>query len=281
MHYRPFGPSNRMAPIVGQGTWRIEKADRSASVIALQRGIELGMTHIDTAERYAFGSVEEIVGEAIKGRRDEVFLVSKIFPKNASREGTCAACENSLRRLGTDRLDCYLLHWREEIPLLETIEGFETLMRDGKITSWGVSNFDIADLEEAVSIAGPGRITCNQILYNLAERRSEHTVIPWCQAHEVAVTAYSSFGHNGFPGGDGRSLRVLTEIAEAHGATERQVALAFLARIPALFLIPRSTNIDHTQENADAAELSLMPEEVDLINLTFPRGPYPTALPSI
>ena len=171
------------------------------------------MTHIDTAEMYGAGAAEQIVGEAIAGRRDEVFLVSKVLPQNASRRGTLTACERSLARLNTDRLDCYLLHWRGQHPLEDTFAAFEQLLTEGKILSWGVSNFDVADLEEASAIAQPGHIACNQVLYHLQERAIEHTVLPWCEEHGVAVVGYSPFGHGSFPGPRTSGGRVLQQIA--------------------------------------------------------------------
>jgi diketogulonate reductase-like aldo/keto reductase len=237
----------------------------------LRRGLDLGMTHIDTAEMYGSGASEEVVAEAIAGRRDEVFLVSKVLPQHASRSGTVAACENSLARLGTDWLDCYLLHWRGSYPLEETIAGFEWLQREGKIRSWGVSNFDVADLEEAVSIAGEGTIACNQVLYHLKERSIEHAVIPWCEAHGVAVVGYSPFGHStSFPGPGTTGGRVLSEIAAAHDATPRQVALRFLVRRPSLFTIPKASSPEHAAENAGAGDLKLTRRELELIDEAFP-----------
>jgi diketogulonate reductase-like aldo/keto reductase len=187
MERRRFGPTNRQVPVIGQGTWYDESTDRATAVAALRLGLDLGMTHVDTAEMYGSGAAEEMVAEAIAGRRDEVFLVSKVLPQNASGSGTIAACERSLAHLETDRLDCYLLHWRGQHPLAETFSAFEKLLREGKILSWGVSNFDVPDLEEAVRIAGEGRLVCNQVLYHLKERAIEHAVIPWCEEHGVAV----------------------------------------------------------------------------------------------
>ena len=192
-----FGRGGPQVPVIGQGTWYIDRGDRKSAVAALRRGIDLGMTHIDTAEMY--GDAELVIADAIAGRRDEVFLVSKVLPSNASRRGTIAACERSLKRLKTDRLDCYLLHWRGSYPLPETVAAFEELVRAGKIRSWGVSNFDTDDLNEMLAVAGKGRIACNQVLYHLQERAIEHAVIPWCEQHGVAVVAYSPFGHNDFP----------------------------------------------------------------------------------
>ena len=196
------------------------------------------MTHIDTAEMY--GDAELVVAEAIAGPRDEVFLVSKVLPSNASRRGTITACERSLKRLKTDRLDCYLLHWRGSYPLEETVAAFEELVGAGKIRSWGVSNFDADDLEEMLAVAGEGRIACNQVLYHLQERAIEHAVIPWCEKHGVAVVAYSPFGHNDFPSPRSKGGEVLQAIADAHGATPRQVALAFLTRGRRVFAIPKA-----------------------------------------
>src|SRR5580704_5897117 len=174
MERRSFGSTKREVAVIGQGTWNLESANRNSAVSALRQGLDLGLTHIDTAEMYGSGAAEKLVAEAIEGRRDEVFLVSKVLPQNASRTGTLAACERSLVRLRTDRLDCYLLHWRGRYSLEGTIGAFEQLQREGKIRCWGVSNFDVADLEEALEIAGPGRIACDQVLYHLGQRGIEH-----------------------------------------------------------------------------------------------------------
>jgi diketogulonate reductase-like aldo/keto reductase len=184
-------------PVVGQGSWELEAAPRRQAVEALRRGIDAGMTHIDTAEMYGVGRVEEIVGEAIAGRRDEVFLVSKVLPSNASRRGTKRACEGSLARLGTDRLDCYLLHWLGRHPLEDTVAAFDELEREGKIRSWGVSNLDEEELAEVVAIAGPGRVACDQLLYHLGERSIEHAVLPYCAREGIAVVGYNQIGGSG------------------------------------------------------------------------------------
>src|SRR5246500_1196729 len=226
MKSRQFGNSQHDVSVMGQGTWYIDRGDRTGAIDALRRGIDLGMTHIDTAEMY--GDAELVIAEALAGRRDEIFLVSKVLPSNASRRGTITACERSLKRLKTDRLDCYLLHWRGSYPLAETVAAFEELASAGKIRSWGVSNFDVDDLDELVDAAGEGRIACNQVLYHLKERAIEHAVIPWCERHKVAVVAYSPFGHDDFPSSKSKAGEVLARIANAHGATPRQVALAFL-----------------------------------------------------
>src|SRR5437588_13098840 len=237
-----FGSNGPPVSVIGQGTWYIDRGNRKAAVAALRRGIDLGMTHIDTAEMY--GDAELVIADAIAGRRDEVLLVSKVLPSNASRRGTIAACERSLKRLKTDRLDCYLLHWRGSYPLAETAAAFEELVGTGKIRSWGVSNFDTGDLDEMLAVAGPGRIACNQVLYHLQERAIEHAVIPWCAKHGVAVVAYSPFGHDDFPSRRSKAGQLLQTIAEAHGASPRQVALSFLTRDPAVLAIPKASSQD-------------------------------------
>jgi diketogulonate reductase-like aldo/keto reductase len=281
MEYRPFGPARRQVPVVGQGTWRIEEGDRAAAVAALRLGLDLGMVHIDTAEMYGEGAAEEVVAEAIAGRRDEGFLVSKVLPGNASRAGTLEACARSLARLKTDRLDCYLLHWRGEYALADTLEAFERLRREGKVLSWGVSNFDVPDLEEALAIVGEGVIACNQVLYHLGERAIEHAVLPWCEAHGVAVTAYSPFGHGDFPGQHTRGGRVLAAIAAERRATPRQVALAFLTRRASVFAVPKSSSPDHARENAWAGDLRLSDGEIARIDQAFPVGARPRVLPTL
>src|ERR1700728_2919166 len=188
MKHKKLGTTGHDVSVIGQGTWYIDHGDRKQAVAALRRGIDLGMTHIDTAEMY--GDAELVIAEAIAGRRDETYLVSKVLPSNASRRGTIAACERSLKRLQTDRLDCYLLHWRGSYPLAETVAAFERLIADGKILSWGVSNFDVDDLDEIRQIAGADQLACNQVLYHLRERAIENAVIPWCEANGVAVVAY-------------------------------------------------------------------------------------------
>ncbi len=272
MTQRPFGPTGVDVPIIGQGSWYLERAPRAAGVAALRRGLDLGLCHIDTAELYGSGAAEEIVGEAIAGRRDEVFLVSKVMPSNASRTGTIAACEASLKRLKTDRLDCYLLHWRGRYRLDDTIAAFADLAADGKIRSWGLSNFDVPHLEAAEQIAGPKSIACNQVLYHLEERGIEHQVIPWCEAHGVAVVGYGPFGSGDFPGPRTQGGNVLAAIAEAHGATARQVALAFLTRRSGLFAIPKAATLPHVEENAGAAGLTLTGVEIADIDRAFPLG---------
>jgi diketogulonate reductase-like aldo/keto reductase len=279
MERHRFGPTGREVAVIGQGTWSSDEGDRAAAVRALRRGLDLGMTHLDTAEMYGSGAAEEVVAEAIAGRREEVFLVSKVLPQHASRDGTVAACEASLARLNTDRLDCYLLHWRGPYPLEDTFAAFEQLRRAGKILSWGVSNFDVDDLEEAWKLAGAGGPVCNQVLYHLRERAIEHAVLPWCEEHGVAVVGYSPFGHGDFPGPRTKGGRVLQEIATAHQATPRQVALRFLLRRPSLFTIPKASRPEHAAENAGAGDLPLSDAEIARIDAAFPRGPRPRELP--
>jgi diketogulonate reductase-like aldo/keto reductase len=279
---RDFGSTGRRVAAVGQGSWRAEEAGAAVVVASLRRGIDLGMTHIDTAEMYGAGAAESLIGEALSGRRDQVFLVSKVLPDNASRRGTVAACERSLARLKTDRLDCYLLHWRGSYPLEETIAAFDSLVGSGKILSWGVSNFDVHDLEETTSIAGPAHPACNQVLYHLKERAIEHAVLPWCEKHGTAVVAYTPFGETpGIFNGRGPQAAVLQAVGAAHGATARQVALAFLLRHRHTFVIPKAAGLDHVEENAAAASLDLSETDIERIDAAFPRGKPRRGLPMI
>ncbi len=278
MKQKKFGNGPSVS-VIGQGTWYLDRGDRKAAVAALHRGIELGMTHIDTAEMY--GDAELVIADAIAGQRDEVFLVSKVLPSNASRRGTVTACERSLKRLNTDRLDCYLLHWRGSYSLTETVAAFDDLVRAGKIRSWGVSNFDADDLDELLGVAGEGKIACNQVLYHLKERAIEHAVIPWCEKHGVAVVAYSPFGHNDFPAPRSKPGEVLEKIALSHGATARQVALAFLTRAESVFAIPKAAGVEHAADNAAAGKLTLSDSEIDALDKAFPRGAKPRSLPML
>jgi diketogulonate reductase-like aldo/keto reductase len=281
MRQRPFGPLPLTVPLIGQGTWGIEADDRQPAIAALRRGLDLGMTHIDTAELYGTGEVERIVGEAITGRREQVFLASKVLPGNASRRGTVAACEASLRRLRTDYLDLYLLHWPGSHPLAETISAFVELRSAGRIRAWGVSNFDEDDLTAAVAIAGPGQVACNQLLYHLEERAIEHAAIPACEANGVAVVAYSPFGSGRFPSAGSPGGRVLAAIAGERSATPRQIALAFLLRRPSVFTIPKAAQTQHAEENAAATELELSADEVARIDTAFPRGRRRRGVPTL
>ncbi len=272
MPLREFGTTRRRVAEIGQGSWQIEVSRKADALAALRAGLDLGLTHIDTAEMYGSGASEQIIGEAIRGRRAEVFLVSKVLPGNASTRGTIRACEQSLKNLGTDHLDCYLLHWRGSYPLADTVAAFASLQRDGKIRSWGVSNFDVADLEEVTAIGGAP--ACNQVLYHLAERAIEHEVMPWCAAHHTAVVAYTPYGRSATvyqPSTSGG--RVLQQIAAAHGATARQVALRFLLRDPNLFVIPKAVRLEHVADNAGAANFELSAAEIAAIDGAFKRGP--------
>lgn len=279
MQKRHFGPLETLVPVVGQGTWQMEKDDPTAAVRALRRGIDLGMTHVDTAELYGAGLVEELVGRAIEGVRDRVFLASKVQPEHATYAGTVLACERSLERLGTDHLDLYLLHWRGALPLEDTLRAMTTLRDEGKIRAFGVSNFDVADLEQALEIVGEGQIACNQVLYHLGERDVEHVLLPFCERHRIAVVGYSPFGSGDFPELGSWERAVLEKVARAHGATAHAVALRFLVRRPALFAIPKAASLAHVDANADAGDLVLSDAEVAEIGAAFglaePRSRLP------
>jgi diketogulonate reductase-like aldo/keto reductase len=281
MKNRLFGWTHEPVSVIGQGTWNLEQAPRAQAVAALRAGLDAGMTHVDTAEMYGSGAVESIVGEAIAGRRDEVFLVTKVLPSNASRRGTIAACERSLGRLRTDRIDLYLLHWPGSHPLADTVAAFEELRQKGKIRFWGLSNFDAAELDEALAIAGPRGIATDQVLYHLEERAIEHAVLPWCRRYDVAVQAYSPFGSGDFPRPDSAGGRVLGAIARARGATPHQVALAFLTRDPLVFAIPKAASARHAVENAAAADVALTGEEIAQLEQAFPKGRPTGRLPTL
>jgi diketogulonate reductase-like aldo/keto reductase len=268
----PFGPLGREVPVIGHGTWQIQNDDQAAAVAAVRRAVELGATHVDTAELYGSGRVEEMLAEALDGLRDRVFLASKVKPENASRQGTIEACERSLRHLRTDWLDLYMLHWPGSHPLEDTIAAFEQLVSAGKIRAWGVSNFDPEDLDQALAIAGEGRIACNQVLYHLENRTIEHSVVPWCEQHRVAVVAYSPFGCGRFPAPASLGGRVLAEIAAARGVNAHAVALAFLVRRPSVFAIPKSSSVAHVASNLAGGDLVLSDDEVARIDAAFPLG---------
>ncbi|WP_158748981.1 aldo/keto reductase [Acidobacterium sp. S8] len=281
MEQRYFGSTHRQVAVIGQGTWYEEIEDPASVISALRLGLDRGMKHIDTAEMYGSGAAERLVGQAVAGRRDEVFLVSKVLPQNAGRHTTIRACEQSLLRLKTNHLDCYLLHWRGRHPLEETVAAFEQLRDEGKILSWGVSNFDVDDLEEIRSIVGEDLPACNQVLYHLQERAIEHAVIPWCQQYKVAVVGYSPLGHGAFPAPHSQGGRVLREIAELQHATPRQVALQFLVHRPGLFTIPKASTPEHAAENAGAGDFHLSTADIARIDKAFPLGPRPARLPML
>lgn len=254
-------------PALGLGTWMIgEDGRRRAEEIAtLRRGLDLGLTLIDTAEMYGDGASEELVGEAIAGRRDEVFLVSKVYPHNASRAGTLAACERSLRRLGTDRLDLYLLHWRGDVPLAETIAAMEKLKAAGKILRWGVSNFDPADMDELMNTPGGERCATDQVLYNLSRRGVEWDLLPWAHAINMPIMAYS-------PLEQARLLfdGELKAIAEGHGWTAAQLALAWVIDRVGVVAIPKSSSRRRLEENVGALDVRLTPEIRAALDRAFP-----------
>ncbi len=281
MDLRQFGPLGRRVPVIGLGTWQMERNDREAAIVAIRRAIDRGLLHIDTAEIYGRGAVEELVGEAIAGYRGDVFLASKIHPDHATYAGTLLACEKSLRRLRTDHLDLFLLHWRGTQPLEETFRAFEELRKEGKIRAWGLSNFDVADVERAVEIAGDGVIACNQVLYNLAERDAEHVLQPVCERHGIAFVAYSPLGSGQFPARGSWRGDVLEGIANAHQVSARAVALAFLARRPSAFVIPKSARADHVMELAGAGDLVLSRNEIDTIDAAFPLAPPKSKMPFV
>jgi diketogulonate reductase-like aldo/keto reductase len=281
---RAFGGGGPAVPVVGQGTWDVPTsgAARDDAVRALREGIELGMVHVDTAEMYGNGRAEEVVGEAIAGLpRERLFLVSKVLPENATFEGTQRACERSLRRMGTDYLDCYLLHWRGAHPLEGTMRALERLVDDGKIRSLGVSNFDVADLEEAAGLVRSHPIACNQVLYNLTERGIERRVLPYCARNGIALVGYSPFGQGGFPSPASAGGRALAAIAARHEDGPYAVALAFLVRLAGTFAIPKAARPAHVRENARGAALTLAERDLADLEAAFPLpatdGPLATA----
>jgi diketogulonate reductase-like aldo/keto reductase len=276
-------PDGTTMPRLGLGTWRMgeRKARRAEEIAALQLGLDLGMSLIDTAEMYGEGGAEELVADAIHGRRDEVFLVSKVYPHNATRAGAVAACERSLKRLGTDRLDLYLLHWRGSHALAETIAGFETLKRDGKIRRWGVSNLDVDDMEELVASAGGNAVAANQVLYNLGRRGIELTLLPWCRAKRIPIMAYTPLEPAlGRPSSSG-SWATLAKIAKAHALTPAQVALAWVLTREGVCTIPKAASPAHVRENRAALDARLTGEDMTALDAAFPPPRKPGALEMI
>ena len=257
----------KRVPALGQGTWHMGETRRrmEEEAAAVRLGIELGMTLIDTAEMYGDGGAEEMVAQAAEGRRDDLFIVSKVYPHNASRAGVVAACERSLVRLRTDRIDLYLLHWRGSIPLAETLTGFEQLLRDGKIRHYGVSNFDRADMTEWVGLKGGETVAADQVLYNLARRGPEWDLVPWCRERSIAIMAYTPLGQGGL-------LRdpTLGEIARRRDATPAQVALAWLLRQEGMIVIPKAARLEHVRDNRGALDVVLTPEDLAALDRAFP-----------
>jgi diketogulonate reductase-like aldo/keto reductase len=260
-------PAGDDVPVLGQGTWGMgEKPVRRADeVAALRLGLDLGMSLIDTAEMYGDGGAEEVVGEAFAGRRDEVFIVSKVLPTHASRLGVVTACERSLRRLRTDRIDLYLLHWRLGTPVAETVAGFEALKAAGKIRHWGVSNFDTADMIELAGVSDGRNVQTDQVLYNLRRRGIEYDLLPWCRERAIPVMAYSPV-EQGVLAGDGR----LAKIADRHGASRSQIALAWILRLDGVIAIPKASSPDHVRDNRAAHDLRLIPADLQELDRLFP-----------
>jgi len=271
-------PSGEAVPVLGQGTWGMAegKHPRTDEIQALRLGLDLGMTLIDTAEMYAGGGAERLVGEAIAERREEVFLVSKVLPTHASREGTIAACERSLKRLRTDRMDLYLLHWPGSVPLQETVEGFDALVHAGKIRYWGVSNFDIRDMAELDEVAGAGNVATDQVLYNLTRRGIEFDLLPWCRERGIPIMAYS-------PIAQGRVLGhpEVQRIAKLHKATPAQVALAWVLRQNDVIAIPRAGVPEHVRENRAALDLRLSKQDLEALDRAFPPPARPQSLETL
>ena len=275
MRHTYFGPTGLQLPVIGQGTWDIPESGAAVDEAkrAIRRGIALGMTHLDTAEMYGAGAVEAILGQAIAGiPREGLFVTSKVLPGNASRDATIAACERSLRRMKLDYLDLYLLHWPSDVPLEETMDALATLVRQGKTRFVGVSNFDVEDMFEAANYLGDVPLTCNQVLYHLKERGPEHALIPRAREANIAIVAYTPFGRGRFPRKEASPGGVLGRIAERHGATPRQVILAFLTRASNVFAIPKASNVDHVEENAAAGDLILDERDIREIDEAFPAG---------
>lgn len=268
-------PSGEQVPALGQGTWYMgeDRSARKAEVAALQLGLDLGLTLIDTAEMYAEGGAEEVVGEALAGRREQVFVVSKVYPHNASRSGVAAACERSLKRLKTDRIDLYLLHWRGSIPLAETVAGFDALQRAGKIRHWGVSNLDLDDMRELAAVPGGRACAANQLLYNLSRRGIEWELLPWLRERGMPVMAYS-------PIEQARLLRHkgLQDFARRHGLTPAQAALAWLLGQEGVIAIPKSASAAHVRDNAAARDIVLDPAQRAELDGLYPAPKGPSAL---
>jgi diketogulonate reductase-like aldo/keto reductase len=281
MKYRKFGPLSTKVSVIGQGTWNMESLSSQEFGKLIHQGLDAGMTHIDTAEMYGDGRVEILLGKTIPERRSDIFLVSKVLPSNASRKKTVQACEQSLRRLKTDYLDCYLLHWPGSHPLEDTFAAFEELQKAGKIRAWGVSNFDEEDLARAATVSAKHPMTCNQVLYHLKERAIEHAVQPYCVKQTMAVVAYSPFGSGRFPASTSSAGKGLSAIANQYSASPRQIALAFLIRHSSVFAIPQTSQVAHVRENALAADIVLSDDTVNQIEQIFPLGRRRKGIPTL
>ena len=280
---RNFGWTGVKVPVIGMGTWMIEGPQEVEirAIEALRLGLDLGLTHIDTAEMYGNGRVEELVGEAIHDRREEVFVASKVLPSNASYKGTLRACRQSLKRLKTEWLDLYLLHWPGSYPIRETMHAMEKLVEDGMIRFIGVSNFDADQLDAAEKALSKHRLACNQVLYHLGFRGIERHILPYCAKRGIAVVGYSPFGHGSFPPPESTGGRVLAEIAKRHGRTPRQVALNFLTRHPSVFTIPKAGRPEHVQENSGGTGWELTSDDLIAIDRAFPAPHFDVPLESI
>ncbi|MDQ3835794.1 MAG: aldo/keto reductase [Thermoproteota archaeon] len=275
MSRRKFGWTGLDVSVIGMGTWMLEGRSREAdkkAIEALQLGLDLGMNHIDTAEMYGNGQVEELVAEAINGRREDVFLVSKVLPSNASYDGTLKACERSLKRLKTEFLDLYLLHWpSNQHPIEETMRAMEKLVEEGMIKHIGVSNFDVEELKEAQDALKDHRIACNQVFYHLGYRGIERSLLPFCKKKDITIVGYSPFGHGDFPSPGSKKGKILSEMASRYNRTPRQVALNFLTRDANLFTIPKAGNLNHIRENSDGVgQWRLSDEDISTIKRIFP-----------
>ena len=280
---RNFGWTGVKVPVIGMGTWMIEGPPEveSRAIEALRLGLDLGLTHIDTAEMYGNGRVEELVAEAIHDRREEVFLASKVLPSNASYKGTLRACRQSLKRLKTEWLDLYLLHWPGSYPIRETMRAMEKLVEDGMIRFIGVSNFDVDQLDAAEKALSKHRLACNQVLYHLGYRGIERHILPYCAKRGIAVVGYSPFGHGSFPPPQSTGGRLLAEIAKRHGRTPRQVALNFLTLHPSIITIPKAGRPEHVQENSGGAGWELTADDLTAIDRAFPAPHFDVPLESI
>jgi diketogulonate reductase-like aldo/keto reductase len=277
---RKFGWSDDKVPVIGQGTWMIDgdSIKELRAIETLRLGLEQGMSHIDTAEMYGNGHVEELVGEAIEGRRDKIFLVSKVLPYNASYEGTLKACKMTLKRLKTEWLDLYLLHWPGSYPIRETMRAMEKLVSDGLVKYIGVSNFDVKDIVEEEQVLQNERIVCNQVLYNLLDRVIERQLLPYCNNKGIAVVGYSPFGHGNFPSTETVEGKLLTKIGQKYNRTPKQVAMNFLTRHPSTFTIPKITIPERMKENSGGVGWSLKEDDINAIDRAFPLPPLGTPL---